>query len=391
MTNDDPDREDERPPRLRKSTEASVERQEQSPNPDIVRGTPEGLLLSMLEARAGKSPVEQRKIFVKECASCDMRSQLVAAMTSIAGPVATIVSANCYYGRCTNPLTSENFIDPGRTFRAVKSLLDSGADAVCMQEVIGGALPNGQGKDTYPFEFFPKQDFAEWPLEAEKFAACKNIRYVYAPAKNSAMYRQSFGNAIAINTETLRVVDLCTQACLTEPTEVEGGEGRSAVAVLVEHIVGGHRFAICCTHLTEKQIGEAGQKQCEMIDALLQGILAQKPFNEHPVVLCGDFNINNVDDQPVSCAEFCKTSSFLHPHPSYNPYERLGAAGFKSGQSYAKRGGQVLNTCWNAACVDYIGVRGDVVPTLYSVLDPQHDGMVLSDHRWPVGVYRAKS
>ena len=358
----------------------------------MVNGTPSSTLLAMLNERSGKAPTLQREIFVQECAeSSDAPSQLAEAAMSIGSSknsFVTVVSANCYYGQCTDPITKAKSIDPAQTFKAIESLFAAGADVVCMQEMIGEQLPADQGKDVYPFDFFPKAAFATWPGEAEKFAGNADITYLYAPAKNSAMYRQSFGNAIAINKRTMNVIQFHEQPCLTEPTESEAGEGRSAIAVLVEPVLGGGQLVVCCTHLTEQQIGETGQKQCEMIDAILTGVLAEAPFINQPTVICGDMHINNVVDLPLACAEFCYASPFLHPHGDHDPYARLAAAGFKSGQSFAKNTGVVLNTCWNAACVDYIGSRGGAQPLMYGVLDPTCDGKVLSDHRWPVGMYK---
>ena len=89
-------------------------------------------------------------------------------------------------------------------------------------------------------------------------------------------------------------------------------------------------------HLTEKQVGEQGQKQVEQIQALLDGSLADAAYADMPMVLCGDFNINNVGEQPPATAAFCRESPFLHPHADHDPYDRLAAAGFKGGQHYAQ-------------------------------------------------------
>ena len=63
---------------------------------------------------------------------------------------------------------------------------------------------------------------------------------------------------------------------------------------MVQPVGGGGKLTVCCTHLTEKVVGEQGQKQSEMIESLLQGTLSDPLFAQHPTVLCGDFNINDV-------------------------------------------------------------------------------------------------
>ena len=50
--------------------------------------------------------------------------------------------------------------------------------------------------------------------------------------------------------------------------------------------------------------------------------------------------------------------------------------------------GKVLDTCWNGGVVDYIGGRRGAQPVAFTVLNPTHNGSVLSDHRWMAGVYR---
>ena len=110
------------------------------------------------------------------------------------------------------------------------------------------------------------------------------------------------------------------------------------------------------------------------------------------MVLCGDFNINNVQQMPAESAKFCKSSAFLHPHEAYDPYKRLSDAGFISSQEHALKQGAALDTCWNAACVDFNGYKGPGLrPLAVGVVDPTVDGFVLSDHRWSVAVYSEPS
>ena len=347
--------------------------------------------LEQLQARACP-PVEQRAIFVGEVAGGDAVVQLKEAVAKASGGV-TVVSANCYYGRCVATTDGrEEAVDPARTMAAIQALLQAGADVVCMQEICGPPAPEGQGKDDYG-EFskqFPQAAFAPWPEELEKLGATAGVKMIFAPAKNSTMYRLSFGNAIAINTATLNVDEgsVRMQDCLTEPTEEEGHEGRSAVTVVVEPVGGGGKLAVCCTHLTEKVIGKSGKKQCEQLEALLAGTLALPVYAGLPTILCGDFNVNNSREMPRLCAAFCNSSGFLHCHPEFDPYARLADAGFKGGQSYAQEEGSVLATCWNAACVDYNGSRGAVKTLAVGVIDPTHNGFVIADHKWTIGIYK---
>lgn len=357
--------------------------------PVVVGATSDAALLRKLEARKCAPPA-QRAIFVTECARSDVVSQLAAVGAQADG--ITVVSANVYYGRCV-ALTEghEEAVDPAKTVAAITALIAGGADVVCLQEVVGPPAPEGQGKDDYGdfSQQFPQATFAPWPEQLERLGAQEGVKLIYAPAQNSTMYRHSFGNALVINTATMRVDEssIVVQGCLTEPTEEEGWEGRAAVTAVIEPVDGGGKLAVCCTHLTEKQIGENGQKQCEMIESLLAGTLSDPRFARLPVVLCGDFNINNVSEMPAESAVFCNSSPFLHPHADYDPYTRLAAAGFTSAQLYAQQEDAALDTCWNAGCVDYNGCRGAARPLAIGILDPTHDGYVLSDHRWPVVVY----
>jgi endonuclease/exonuclease/phosphatase family metal-dependent hydrolase len=259
-----------------------------------------------------------------------------------------------------------------------------------MQEVVGAqdtGIPGG--KDSYDFDFFPKEAFAPWPEEAAAFEARAGVKFLFGAAENSTMYRHSFGNAIAVKTSTLNVVDSKVQACLTAPTEAEGMEGRAAVTIVVQPVGGGGKLTVCCTHLTEKVVGEQGQKQSEMIESLLQGTLSDPLFAQHPTVLCGDFNINDVGGgMPPKSAAYCQASPFLHPHPDYDPYTRLAGAGFASAASAASAEGRSLHTCWNGGIVDYMGGRNGAVPLAFGCVSPTHNGQVVSDHRWPVGVYQ---
>ena len=316
-----------------------AEPEPEAAEPLIVAATPAAQCLERLQARGKLPPPAQRELFVKECSAGNAAVQLAAVVAKAAeGRTLTVVSANVYYGRCTDAATGSESISPETTLRAIEALLQSGADVVCMQEVVGGDAPEGQGKDDYGdfSKQFPKADFAPWPEEAKKFEARTGYKFLYAPARNSTMYRHSFGNAIAVKTSAVRIVDFKTQDCLTEPTAEENGEGRAAAVVVLEPAGGGKPIAVCCTHLTEKQVGEQGQKQVEQIQALLDGSLADAAYADMPMVLCGDFNINNVGEQPPATAAFCRESPFLHPHADHDPYDRLAAAGFKGGQHYAQ-------------------------------------------------------
>jgi len=364
---------------------------ESAPPVAVVGASADADLLGKLEARKCAPPA-QRALFVTECAGADAVAQLAGVVAAAPAGGITIVSANVYYGRCVATTEGrEEAVDPAKTMAAIGALIAGGADIVCMQEVVGPLAPEGLGKDDYGdfSQQFPQASFAPWPEELEKFGAQEGMKLVYAPAKGSTMYRHSFGNALVINTATLRVDEssLTVQDCLTEPTEQEGFEGRAAVTAVVEPVGGGAKLAVCCTHLTEKQIGEQGQKQCEMIEALLTGTLADPRYADLPTVLCGDFNINDVGAMPPESAAYCNSSPFLHPHTEHDPYARLASAGFTSAQHYAQQEGTALNTCWNAGIVDYNGSRGAVRPLAVGILDPTHDGHVIADHRWPVAVY----
>jgi endonuclease/exonuclease/phosphatase family metal-dependent hydrolase len=360
----------------------------------VVDASEDADLLGKLEQRK-VGPPAQRALFVTESAGTDAVAHLAKVVAAAPAAGITIVSANVYYGRCVATTKGrEEAVDPAKTMAAIGALIAGGADIICLQEVPGGAAPEGQGKDAYPDlgdfdKDFPKASFDQWPEELAKLGAQDGVHIIYAPARNSTMYRCSFGNALVINTATLRVDEssLTVQDCLTEPTEQEGFEGRSAVTVVVEPVGGGAKLAVCCTHLTEKQIGEQGQKQCEMIEALLTGTLADPRYADLPTVLCGDFNINDVGAMPPESAAYCNSSPFLHPHTEHDPYARLTSVGFTSSQHYAQQEGTALNTCWNAGIVDYNGSRGAVRPLAVGILDPTHDGHVIADHRWPVAVY----
>ena len=364
--------------------------------PVLVNAATDAQNLEKLEAR-GCPPVEQRAIFVGEVAGGDATSQLAKVVAKAeeahSARGITVVTVNCYYGRCVATTDGrEEVCDPARTMAAIQALIQAGADVVCMQEVCGPPVPEGQGKDDYGdfTKQFPQAAFAPWTEELEKLGAAAGVKLTYAPAKNSTMYRHSFGNAIAINTATMSFdeASVTVQDCLTEPTEEEGFEGRSAVTVVVEPVGGGGgKLAVCCTHLTEKVVGENGEKQCEQLEALLEGTLSLPAYAGLPTVLCGDFNINNAAEMPAACAAFCNASAFLHSHADFDLYARLADAGFTGGQSYAQQEGVVLDTCWNAACVDYNGCRGAVKPLAFGVIDPTHDGYVIADHKWPVGIY----
>ena len=359
-------------------------------NVAVVGAKTDAELFALLEKRGELPPSKQRDLFIEECAGGDAAAQLATVVGAAGQPGITVVSANVYYGQCTVPGTGEKSIDPARTFAAVEALFAAGADVVCMQEVVGEQdMGIAGGKDSYSFDFFPKEAFAPWPEATAAFEARCGVSFVYAAAENSTMYRHSFGNAIAIKKSTLKVVDSKTQPCLTVPTEQEGMEGRAAVTVVVQPVGGGGKLTVCCTHLTEKVVGEPGQKQAEMIEALLQGTLADPKFAQYPTVLCGDFNINNVaEGMPPKSAAWCQASPFLHPHADYDPYKRLADAGFTSGSSVAVAEGTSLHTCWNGATVDYNGWRNGAMALACGCVDPTHNGQVVSDHRWPVGVYR---
>lgn len=360
----------------------------------VVGATPDAELLDKLTRRDKCAPPRQREIFVEECAGKDAIAQLNEVVATADG--ITVVSANVYYGRCVSTDGSQSqVVEPAKTMAAIAGMLENGADVICLQEVPGGVAPEGQGKDAYPDmgsfdKDFPKASFDPWPEELAKLGRQENVEVIYAPARNSTMYRCSFGNALVINTRTVRVDEssIVVQDCLTEPTEQESLEGRAGVTAVVERIVGGGKLGVCCTHLTEKVVGEPGQKQCEQLEALLAGTLSNTQYQGLPMVLCGDFNVNDVLEMPAKGAEFCNASPFLHPHTDYDPYKRLSAAGFTSSQEYARRQGAALDTCWNAGCVDFNGCRGPGVRALaVGVIDPTVDGFVLSDHRWPVAVY----
>jgi endonuclease/exonuclease/phosphatase family metal-dependent hydrolase len=363
------------------------------PRCSVVRATPDAALLEKLRKRSECSPIRQREIFVAECAGGDAITQLKEVVATADG--ITVVSANLYYGRCVSATDGAQGVDPARTIAAIAAVLENGADVICLQEVPGGAAPEGQGTDAYPDlgdfdKDFPKASFDQWPEELAKLGAQDGVHIIYAPARNSTMYRCSFGNALVINTRTMRVDDssVVVQDCLTEPTEQESLEGRAGVTAVVEGVGGGGKLGVCCTHLTEKVVGEPGQKQCEQLEALLAGTLSKPQYEGLPMVLCGDFNINNVQQMPAASAEFCKSSEFLHQHEAYDPYKRLSDAGFIGSQEHALKHGGALDTCWNAACVDYNGYKGPGVrPLAVGIIDPTVNGYVLSDHRWPVAVY----
>eukprot|EP01043_Picozoa_sp_COSAG02_P018977 COSAG02_NODE_901_length_16056_cov_52.549477_3_plen_417_part_00 len=360
-----------------------------APAPVVVGATADAALLRKLEARKCAPPA-QRAIFVTECAQSDAVARLGEVVGQAAG--ITVVSANVYYGRCVATTDGrEEAVDPAKTVAAISALIAGGADIICLQEVVGPPAPEGQGKDDYGdfSQQFPQASFAPWPEQLEILGAQENVKLIYAPAQKSTMYRHSFGNALVINTATMRVDEssVVVQDCLTEPTEEEGFEGRAAVTAVVESVSGKGKLAVCCTHLTEKVIGEHGQKQCEMVESLLAGTLSDPRFADLPMVLCGDFNINDISELPAASAMYCDSSPFLHPHPDHDPYKRLTAAGFTSAQHYAQQEGAALDTCWNAACVDYNGCRGAARPLAVGILDPTHDGHVIADHRWPVVVY----
>lgn len=361
----------------------------------IVGGRSDDELLEVLHPRKGGKmhPKEQRALLVNECAAGDAGSQLKAVVDAAGQPGITVVSANLYYGQCTVPGDPQTMsVDPARTFAAVEALFAAGADVVCMQEVVGPVdMSLKGGKDSYSVDFFPKEAFAPWPAETEAFEKRAGVKFIYAAAEESTMYRHSFGNAIAVKTLTLKVVDLKTQPCLTPPTEVEGFEGRAAVTVVVQPVRGGSMMTVCCTHLTEKKVGENGEKQSEMVDSLLAGALADPKFAPYPTVLCGDFNINNCrGGMPPKSAAWCLVEDhpFLHAHTEHDPYDRLQAAGFVSSSDVAVANGSSLYTGWNGGIVDYNGWRNGASPLAMGCVDPTHNGQVVSDHRWPVVVYR---
>lgn len=145
-----------------------------------------------------------------------------------------------------------------------------------------------------------------------------------------------------------------------------------------------YEFVVCGTHLTEKVVGKAGQRQKKMVEALLK--ICDEEYPLTPTILTGDFNINNVKDLPDEVLEFCKGNPFIHPHDEHNLYDSLTAAGFTSAQAIANTRGLTLPTCWNSCSVDYMGSRG--IPALaVSVLSPKHKGVHISDHGFPIGVY----
>jgi endonuclease/exonuclease/phosphatase family metal-dependent hydrolase len=335
-----------------------------APGVVVVCGASAEGALQRLQRRDRKAPPAQREIFVEEAAAGGEAASQLGEILSAAsaapggeGTKLTVVSCNVYYGQCVTPASKAKAIDPRRTLRAIEALFDAGADVVCLQEVVGGPAPEGLGKDEYGFDFFPKEDFAAWPTAIEEFRERLRgrVEWVWAPAQNSTMYRYSFGNAVVVRVDKgLQLAGAPRLSPkLTEPTEAEKGEGRSAALVTLQR-EGREAVAICCTHLTEQVIGEPGQKQMEMLAALLQageglagsalegGVLALT--GDTPTILCGDFNINNVQEQPTPSQDWCMKSPFLHAHADHDPYALLSKHGFRGAQFYAQQQDLVLAT-----------------------------------------------
>jgi len=147
----------------------------------------------------------------------------------------------------------------------------------------------------------------------------------------------------------------------------------------VEEISNGRKLVMCGTHLTEKIVGLPGRRQAEMVQAILK---QATDYPSTPIVVMGDMNINQVDDMPDSFATACRGNKFLHPHPDHDPYRLLANSGFVSAQRLGGNAAHVMRTVWNGVGVDYMGFRG-LLPVALTVLNPFHDGYIISDHAFP--------
>ena len=351
--------------------------------------------LEILTKRTRRSPVDQRSIFCQEFPpGTEIMDELNNSMhqlniSELETSSFSVISMNAYYGRIQHQgrLGSET-IKPTYIMEVVKSMLKSGVDAICLQEVVLGHLEQlKDGKEEYPGWEFKKEDFDIWKETIEGLIQDAEGKYaiIEGAATPSCMFKNPFGNMVLINTEKFNVKGTTVVPQLLEPTP-EDPEGRSAIFVELCHKTNpDKRFVLVNTHLTERQVDAPGQRQALMMNELLKHL---KIFNNQklPTIICGDFNINDARGLPEEVSAWCLSNPYLHVNEEYDLYKLLRDNGFKTFQEYATKEGITLSTCWNGGVVDCICANG-LKPAVVSVLDPVHQGVIMSDHKFPFVSY----
>lgn len=347
-----------------------------------------------IATREGKNPIEQRKIFVKECLA-----DITAGLTT--GPV-RVMSLNAYYGRVVDPNRDyANYIDPSHVLKLISKMLDKNIDVIGVQEVCPEKREMGEDelmrmKERYggfgeewqedgPLSF---TNFQTWVTAFETFRNKESDRahIIFTAARDSSMWNLKFGNLLVINKNSNTLVNTIENDCLL-PTISGDTEGRACTACIIDNAMIG-KVIVANTHFTEKVVGKSGERQFEMANALTTFLDdVQRSGDCSQMVLCGDFNVNASSLMIDHAKQICLRNPFLHPHNDCDMYIHMKEQGWSCEQDKAREENKVVTTGWNAGSIDHVFYK-NVKLEQYAILPPKtKENQILSDHCWVAGTF----